>query len=117
MKSTGLKKQIFLSENFSMKRIIALYVLFIIACSLIACSNREDKFTSPSGENTITIKYDYASRPSVYYKGDCIWEYPGSGFNEEAIFNVEWIDDDTIKLIYNDETHSGKYSEEFEIDW
>ena len=36
---------------------------------------------------------------------------------KKQIFNVEWIDDDTVKLIYNDETHSGKYSEEFEIDW
>ncbi len=36
--------------------------------------------------------------------------------NEEVYFNVEWVDEDTIKLIYNDESHQGKYYEEFEID-
>ena len=56
------------------------------------------------------------SRPCVIYKGDCIWKYPGNGFNEEVFFDVEWIDDDTVKLIYNDESHGGKYYEEFEID-
>lgn len=29
-------------------------------------------------------------------------------------FDVEWIDEDTVKLIYNDESHGGKYYEEFE---
>lgn len=99
-----------------MKRIITLCMICVIACSLIACSNRAEKYTSPDGETTITVKYDYASRPSVLYNGECIWKYPGSGFNEEVFFDVEWIDDDTVKLIYNDESHGGKYYEEFEID-
>ena len=53
---------------------------------------------------------------AVIYNGDVIWKYEGSGFNEEVFFQVEWIDDDTVKLIYNDESHNGKYYEEFEID-
>ena len=99
-----------------MKRIITLCIICLITFSLIACGNREEKDTSPNGENTITIKYDFVSRPSVFYKGECIWEYPGRGFNEEVFFDVEWIDDDTIKLTYNDESHNGKYREEFELD-
>ena len=44
-------------------------MICIIACSIIACSNREENYTSP-----------------------------GSGFNEEVFFAVEWIDDDTKDL-------------------
>ena len=51
----------------------------------------------------------------MIHNGDVIWKYEGSGFNEEAVFQVEWIDEDTVKLIYNDESHGGKYYEEFEI--
>ena len=99
-----------------MKRIITLFTIFIIACSISACSNRQEKYSSPNGENTIIVEYDLASRPHVIYNGDVIWKYEGSGFNEEVFFQVEWIDDDTVKLIYNDESHNGKYYEEFEID-
>ena len=99
-----------------MKRLFTLFMFCFIACSLSACSDREEEYTSPGGENTITVEYDFASRPSVFNDGDCIWEYPGRGFNEEAFFHVEWIDEDTVKLIYKDETHGGKYYEEYEID-
>lgn len=50
------------------------------------------------------------------YNGNRIWEYEGSGFNEEVFFQVEWIDEDTVRLIYIDESHNGNYYEEFEID-
>ena len=99
-----------------MKRFISLCLICIIACSLIACSDRVEKYTSPGGDIRITVKYDYVSRPSVWYNGDRIWSYPGRGFYEEVFFDVEWIDEDSVKLIYNDESHSGKYYEEFEID-
>ncbi len=98
------------------KRIITLCMICIIALSLIACGNRQEKYSSPNGENTIIVEYDYASRPSVLYNGECIWEYLGSGFNEEVYFQVEWIDEDTVMLIYRDESHNGRYYEEFEID-
>ncbi len=99
-----------------MKRLIMLCMICFMTCNMIACSNRVEEYTSPSGENTITVKYDYASRPSVFNKGDCIWNYPGSGFNEEVFFDVEWLDDDTLKLINNDESHNGKYYEEYKIE-
>jgi len=99
-----------------MKRLITICLICLIACSLIACSSRVEKYTSPGGENRITVEYDFVSRPSVWHNGDCVWKYPGNGFNEEVFFDVEWIDSDTVKLIYNDESHGGKYYEEFEID-
>ena len=97
-------------------RIISICLICFIVCSIVACSDRIEQYTSPNGDNKITVKYDFVSRPSVFYKGNCIWKYPGSGFNEEADFEVEWIDNDTVKLVYNDPSHSGKYYEEFEID-
>ena len=99
-----------------MKKVIVSILIIVTLLSLSACVNRAEKYTSPSGNNIITVEYDSVSRPCVIYKGDCIWKYPGNGFNEEVFFDVEWIDDDTVKLIYNDESHNGKYFEEFEID-
>ena len=105
-----------MNSNNKMKRILTLCITCLIACNLIACGNRVEKYTSPSGDNRIKVKYDFVSRPALFYNGDCIWEYPGRGFNEEVFFEVEWVDDDTVKMIYNDESHGGKYYEEFEID-
>ena len=97
-------------------KIVSICFICFIVFGIVACSNRIEKYTSQNGKNKITVEYDYVSRPSVFYKGNCIWKYPGSGFNEEAYFEVEWIDDDTVKLVYDDPSHSGKYYEEFEID-
>ena len=99
-----------------MKRLLLFCLIIFMTVSLIACGNRMEEYTSPSGANRIKVEYDCASRSSVFYNGNCVWEYKGSGFNEEVFFKVEWIDDDTIKLIYNDESHNGKYYEEYEID-
>jgi len=102
-------------SKYAKKKAMVLLVC-MIACNVTGCGNRTDEYTSPDGKNTIVIEYDYVSRPSIQYEGDCIWEYPGKGFNEEVFFDVEWIDNDSLKLIYADESHDGKYSEEFEID-
>jgi len=99
-----------------MKKVIVSLLIIVTLLSLSACVNRVEKYTSPSGNNKITVEYDFVSRPSVYYSGNCIWKYPGRGFNEEAYFKVSWIDDDTVKLVYSDPAHGGKYYEEFEID-
>ncbi|MCR5327311.1 MAG: hypothetical protein K6E12_00445 [Saccharofermentans sp.] len=99
-----------------MRKVFLFCLICIVACSVISCGNRQEKYSSLNGENTIIVEYDYASRPHVIYNGDVIWKYEGSGFNEEVFFDVEWIDEDTVKLIYNDESHGGKYYEEFEID-
>lgn len=99
-----------------MKRLLSVCLIVFIAFNVAACSNRRAKYSSPNGDNTIIVEYDPVSRPRVIYNGDVIWKYEGRGFNEEVYFQVEWIDEDTIKLIYNDESHQGKYYEEFEID-
>ena len=65
-----------------MKKIIVALLIIITLLSLSACVNRVEKYTSPSGNNKITVEYDFVSRPCVIYKGDCIWKYPGRGFNE-----------------------------------
>ena len=51
----------------------------------------------------------------MIYKGKKIWEYPGRGFNEEAFFDVIWQSEDEFILRYDDESHNGKYAEEFLI--
>ncbi len=99
-----------------MKRLLSFCLIVFIALNVAACGNRREKYSSPNGENSIIVEYDAVSRPHVIYHGDVIWKYEGRGFNEEAYFEVEWVDEDTIKLIYNDESHQGKYYEEFEID-
>ena len=83
-----------------MKRLLAVCLAIIIAFSVAACSGRKEDYSSPNGENKITVEYDLVSRPHVIYNGDVIWKYEGSGFNEEVNFDVEWIDEDTIKLVY-----------------
>lgn len=99
----------------------SLYIYFLLfgffVCTLCGCEhNRQDVFTSPKETNTVTIKYDYVSRPSVFYEGEKIWEYPNSGFNEEVFFYVEWTSEDSFILKYDDKSHDGKYAEEYLIE-
>ncbi len=92
-----------------------LFVFFI--CILWGCAHkRQDVFTSPKETNTVIIKYDDASRPSVFYEGEKIWEYPNSGFTEAVFFYVEWESEDSFFLKYDDESHDGKYAEEYLIE-
>ena len=96
------------------KVLIVIPILLVIS-SLTACINRRETFKSPNGTNKITVSYDFVSRPSVIYKGKTIWEYEGRGFNEEAFFYVDWLSENDFILHYDDESHSGKYAEEFHI--
>jgi hypothetical protein len=89
-----------------------LIIVIILSCFF---SNRKSRFTSPNKTNLVTISYDFVSRPSVIYNGKKIWEYPGRGFNEEAFFDVIWQSEDEFILRYDDESHNGKYAEEFLI--
>lgn len=100
-----------------MKKYCILLIMVLQLFLLTACkNNRVETYESPNGTNKITIEYDMVSRPSLIYKGDTIWEYPGSGFNEEVFFEVTWQTDDSILLKYKDESHDGQYAESFEID-
>lgn len=95
--------------------VVLFFVIFFVFIFQIGDrkSDRKNQFTSPNGTNTIKIEYDFLSRPSVYFNGDKIWEYEGSGFTEEVIFDVTWISEDSFKIVYNDESHAGKYAEEY----
>ena len=99
-------------------RILSLAVLMIVVlCILSSCVNeRTDTFVSPNGMNKIRIEYDYASRPTLFYNDEKVWECPNSGFNEEAHFYIEWETEDVIVLKYDDESHNGKYAEEYRIE-
>lgn len=92
------------------------FLAVTVLCVIIGCDNRKESYTSPNGQNTIVVRYDSLSRPQVKYGGKNIWKYEEGGFAEEVFFEVEWIDNDSFKLIYNDESHNGKYSEEYIID-
>ena len=50
-----------------MKRLLLFCLIIFMTVSLIACGNRMEEYTSPSGANRIKVEYDYASRPSVFY--------------------------------------------------
>ena len=94
---------------------VAVAAMPIIIIAFILSGDRKAIYKSPEGSNRITVKYDFVSRPSVIYKGDKIWEYEGAGFMEDVLFDVEWISEDSFYIRYDDESHDGKFAEEFEI--
>ena len=61
-------------------------------------TDRDKKYTSPNGTNTITVKYDYLSRPSVYKENKKIFSYNGPGYMESVYFDVEWVSEDELIL-------------------
>lgn len=94
-------------------------IILVIAvmCMLSGCGyqDREYVSTSPDGTNTITIRYDFASRPTLFLNGEKFWEYPNSGFNEEPYFYIEWESEDSFTLKYDNESHNGKLAEAYQI--
>ena len=75
-------------------------ILFLIAGKdeLQYETDRDKKYTSPNGTNTITVKYDYLSRPSVYKGNKKIFSYNGPGYMESVYFDVEWVSEDELIL-------------------
>ena len=53
---------------------------------------------NPNGTNTITVKYDYLSRPSVYKGNKKIFSYNGPGYMESVYYDVEWVSEDELIL-------------------
>jgi len=70
-------------------------------------SQFDQSFVSPNGINTILVRYDYMSRPTVFLNGKDtkIFEYSDPGFMENIHFDVEWKGDYEFVLynIYVDE--------------
>lgn len=97
-----------------MRKVIMMMLIPVLLLS--GCrGERDEDFISPDGTNTVTVQYDFVSRPSVYYNGQKIFDYGKSGFNEEAFFYVEWLSEDEFLLKYDDPSHAGKYAEEYMI--
>lgn len=59
---------------------------------------RSEEFTSPSGQTTLALRYDYVSRPYLFYKGDMVFAYDKAGFAENSFFDVEWMTEKEIRL-------------------
>ena len=96
---------------------VSLTVAFAVGTAILINNVHEkETFTSPGNTNTIVVKYDSASRPTVYKKklvgNEVIWEYDGTGFNEEVRFNVEWVSEDQFVISYDD---SHGIHEEFDV--
>lgn len=59
-------------------------ILFVLSgCSINEIKyDREEIMQSPSDEYSITLKYDYVSRPYIFKDNKMIFKYDGSEFNE-----------------------------------
>ncbi len=106
----------------SMIRYVCLLIFFAGSILLLrSCRSLwydfELSYTSPQGTNTIIVKYDFVSRPSIFKKGFLwdkkIWQYENSGFMETVTFGVEWISEDQIRFTYDD--IYDQYDEEYMI--
>lgn len=100
----------------NIKFLSKIFLLTILIFALKDCSEniffdtaRDEIIKSPNGTKSITLRYDYVSRPFIFYKGKEIFSYEAPGFNENAFFEVKWIGENEIRL-YNDQ-----YSEEYFI--
>lgn len=67
-------------------------------------------FTSEDGQTTVTVKQDFVSRPFVFYDGELVYSYSGSGFMENVFWSVTFVDRDTIIL------ESKQFDEYYEIE-
>lgn len=96
-----------------------IFIVFIIIIGIIFNILKEDfgydtgltkEFVSEDGSIVIVVKQDFVSRPTVFYEGKKIFEYKGSGFMETVKWDVEFIDDNIIKL------GCLQYNEEYKIE-
>ena len=78
--------------------------------SLVYETKFDETFVSPNEVNTILVRYDYASRPSVFLvNGDRLFKYDKPGFMETVSFEVQWINDYQF-ILYNEQ-----FNEQYEI--
>ncbi len=91
--------------------IIELFLLFrTINDNLKYDTSRDKVIKSPSGKYSITLRYDYVSRPYIFRNNKLIFETKKGGFNEDVFFKVEWQSENEI-LLYIDE-HKTKYKDD-----
>ena len=73
-------------------------------------TSRDEVIYSPSGNYSITLRYDYVSRPYIFKDDTLVFETNKPGYNETVSFKVEWKSEDEIFLYI--ESDNDKYSNE-----
>ena len=88
-----------------------------LRCCYIARYPRQFTYASPEGTNTIVVRYDARNCPAVLKKGVLrnkkVWQYEKPGLPESAVFEVEWMSENRIRLMYDDA--AGKCKEDYVI--
>ncbi len=85
----------------SILAIILITMFFQFVEELQYDSNSEEAFISPSGEQVVILKYDYASRPFLFHDDEMVFDYlktGRNGFNESVDFEIDWISETEIRL-------------------
>lgn len=83
---------------------VVIIMVIILAISLLTYFKYDrgltTHFTSAQGKEVI-VRYDFASRPTVFYQNKIVWVYEGAGFMESVSFDVHWITENEILLTQN----------------
>lgn len=104
------------------RRVLVILCIIIVLATLFGCSvfdnvlyetSRDEVLESPGGEYTLTLRYDYVSRPFIFKENRLIYEYDGPGFNETVSWGIEWVAENEIVLYYDDV--KDEYDEEYYI--
>ena len=99
------------------KNIVSILVLLITGLFLLTGCNiddakyetsRDEIIQSPNGKYSITLRYDYVSRPYIFKDNKLIFETHEPGYNETVYFKVKWESENKI-LLYNDSGSKEKY--------
>jgi len=94
--------------------VLCILVLFILTgCTTSEIeyeTSRDEVIYSPSGNYSITLRYDYVSRPYIFKDDTLVFETNKPGYNETVYFKVEWESEDEIFLYI--ESDNDKYSNE-----
>ena len=82
---------------------ITLFLLGLVKCGLylkndFGYDTRDQIFVSPSGQTTVRLRYDFASRPFLFYDNQKVFEYNGSGFMESVYFDIQWVSEKEVRL-------------------
>ena len=80
--------------------VLCILVLFILTgCTTSEIeyeTSRDEVIYSPSGNYSITLRYDYVSRPYIFKDDTLVFETNKLGYNETVYFKVEWKSEDRI---------------------
>ena len=94
--------------------VLCILVLFILTgCTTSEIeyeTSRDEVIYSPSGNYSITLRYDYVSRPYIFKDDTLVFETNKPWYNETVYFKVEWKSEDEIFLYI--ESDNDKYSNE-----